>query len=62
MVVYEAARAIVNLKNVQSKDLSPAVSGMCCKNIGSCLLNIMQLDNLLLLQCCNYFWDRLNLI
>lgn len=33
MVVYEAARAIVNLKNVQSKDLSPAVSGVYCANV-----------------------------
>ena len=27
LVIYEAARAMVNLKSVQSKDLQPAVSG-----------------------------------
>ena len=27
MVIYEAARAIVNLKNLKSKDLCPAISG-----------------------------------
>ena len=29
LVIYEAARAMVNLKSVQSKDLQPAVSGKC---------------------------------
>ncbi|EDV25841.1 uncharacterized protein TRIADDRAFT_55337 [Trichoplax adhaerens] len=33
MVVYEAARAIVNLKSVQSKDLSPAVSGIVIEQV-----------------------------
>ena len=28
LVIYEAARALVNLKNVKSKDLDPAVSGI----------------------------------
>ena len=28
LVIYEAARALVNLKNVKSKDLQPAVSGI----------------------------------
>lgn len=28
MVIYEAARALVNLKNVESRDLCPAISGM----------------------------------
>lgn len=27
LVIYEAARALVNLKNVKTKDLQPAVSG-----------------------------------
>jgi len=27
LVIYEAARALVNLKNLKSKDLDPAVSG-----------------------------------
>ena len=30
MVVYEAARSLVNLKNMKSKDLCSAVSGMFC--------------------------------
>ena len=30
MVVYEAARAMVNLKNVTAKEVQPAVSGVCC--------------------------------
>ena len=29
MVVYEAARAMVNLKNVTAREVQPAVSGMC---------------------------------
>ena len=28
MVVYEAARAMVNLKNVTAREVQPAVSGM----------------------------------
>jgi hypothetical protein len=27
MVIYEAARALVNLKNVESRDLCPAIAG-----------------------------------
>lgn len=27
MVIYEAARALVNLKNLKSRDLCPAISG-----------------------------------
>ena len=27
MVIYEAARALVNLKNVETRDLCPAISG-----------------------------------
>ena len=29
MVVYEAARAMVNLKNVTAREVQPAVSGRC---------------------------------
>lgn len=29
MVIYEAARALVNLKNLKSRDLCPAISGEC---------------------------------
>jgi len=39
MVIYEAARAIVNLKNLKSKDLCPAISGKMYTYILFCTIN-----------------------
>ena len=38
MVIYEAARALVNLKNLKSRDLCPAISGECGEELWSQLL------------------------
>ena len=38
MVVYEAARAMVNLKNVTAKEVQPSVSGACVTKAVWCAL------------------------
>lgn len=50
MVIYEAARALVNLKNLKSRDLCPAISGECGEELQNRpLLKIIPLTHLPLL-------------
>jgi hypothetical protein len=44
MVVYEAARAICNLKNVTSKEVYPAVEGELCHSLDVGTLFWLTLD------------------
>ena len=50
MVIYEAARALVNLKNLKSRDLCPAISGECGEELqNQPLFKIIPLTHLPLL-------------
>ena len=50
MVIYEAARALVNLKNISARDLAPAISGIVFNNNNNqnkkliyCVVSVLQL-------------------
>ena len=49
MVIYEAARALVNLKNISARDLAPAISGIVFNNNNQnkkliyCVVSVLQL-------------------
>ena len=45
MVIYEAARALVNLKNLKSRDLCPAISGSIIEEPTYVIFNFSQIFN-----------------
>ena len=46
MVIYEAARALVNLKNLKSRDLCPAISGSIIEEPTYVIFSVSRIFNI----------------